>query len=181
MFENFNIEKYKQVHYPSDNSLKTLNEIKKLKKTPLNTIVPKKYDDIFSVFQNIFSHRPESFPYKIVDKLLSESQSVILKIKNYHNRPRPNVNALNFNMKLEYLKMDSAQTPAFPSGHSAQSRLVALALTKLYPNLKNEFNKAAKNISESRLVARVHYESDKIVGEKLGEDLYTHIKHLKYI
>jgi len=45
MFENFNIEKYKQVHYPSDNSLKTLNEIKKLKKTPLNTIVPKKYDE----------------------------------------------------------------------------------------------------------------------------------------
>ena len=77
--------------------------------------------------------------------------------------------------------MDSAQTPAFPSGHSAQSKLIQLALTDIYPHLKNEFKNAAENISNSRIIARVHYESDKNVGEKLGTDLYTHIKDLKYI
>ena len=56
--------------------------------------------------------------------------------------------------------MGSAQTPAFPSGHSAQSKLVSLALTDIYPHLKIEFDKAAKNISESRITSRVHYESD---------------------
>ena len=181
MFEDFNIEKYKQVSYPGDDSLKTLNEIKKLKLKPLNTVLPQKYDNIMNVFQNIFAYRIESFPYKVVEKLLEESEPIILKIKNYHDRPRPNVNAQNFNINLDYLKMSSAQTPAFPSGHSAQSKLVSLALTDIYPHLKNEFDKAAKNISESRIVARVHYESDKTVGEKLGTDLYNHIKHLKYI
>jgi len=34
MFENFNIEKYKQISLPKDNSLRTLGEIKKLKLMP---------------------------------------------------------------------------------------------------------------------------------------------------
>jgi hypothetical protein len=181
MFDNFNIEKYKQITFPKDNSLRTLGEIKKLKLMPLNKVLPPKYDDIGNVFQNIFSHRAESFPYRVVQKLIEESEPVIKKIKDYHNRPRPNVNAKKFKIDLDYLKMKSAQTPSFPSGHSAQSKLVALALTDIYPHLKREFDKAAENISNSRIVARVHYESDKTVGEKLGADLYNHIKDLKYI
>jgi len=181
MFSGFSIDKYKSISYPSDNSLKTLNEIKNLKLKPLNTIQANKFDNIINVFQNIFAYRIEPFPYKVVEKLLKESEPIILKIKNYHKRPRPNVNAEKFNINLDYLKMKSAQTPAFPSGHSAQSKLVSLALTDMYPNLKTEFKKASDNISNSRLLARVHYESDKTVGEKLGKDLYTHIKGLKYI
>lgn len=181
MFENFNIEKYKQISVPKDNSLRTLGEIKRLKLMPLNKVLPPKYDNILNVFQNIFSYRVESFPYKVVEKLLNESEPIIKKIKNYHNRPRPNVNAKKFKIDLDYLKMKSAQTPAFPSGHSAQSKLVSLALTAMYPHLKKHFETASENISNSRIVARVHYESDKTVGEKLGTDLYNHIKHLKYI
>ena len=181
MFENFNIEKYKQISLPKDNSLRTLCEIKKLKLMPLNTTLPHKYDDIKNVFQNIFSYRIESYPYRVVEKLINESEPIIKKIKNYHKRPRPNVNAKKFNIDLDYVKMKSAQTPAFPSGHSAQSKLVSLALTDIYPHLKKHFDKAAENISNSRIVARVHYESDKTAGEKLGIDLYNHIKHLKYI
>ena len=181
MFENFNIEKYKQISVPKDNSLRTLGEIKRLKLMPLNKVLPPKYDNILNVFQNIFSYRVESFPYKVVEKLLNEAGPIVKKSKNYHNRPRPNVNAKKFKIELDYLKMKSAQTPAFPSGHSAQSKLVSLALTAMYPHLKKHFETAAENISNSRIVARVHYESDKTVGEKLGTDLYNHIKHLKYI
>jgi len=157
MFENFNIEKYKQISVPKDNSLRTLGEIKRLKLMPLNKVLPPKYDNILNVFQNIFSYRVESFPYKVVEKLLNESEPIIKKIKNYHNRPRPNVNAKKFKIDLDYLKMKSAQTPAFPSGHSAQSKLVSLALTAMYPHLKKYFETAAENISNSRIVARVQF------------------------
>ena len=101
MFDNFNIERYKQITFPKDNSLRTLSEIKKLKLMPLNKVLPPKYDDIGNVFQNIFSHRAESFPYRVVQKLIEESEPVIKKIKNYHNRPRPNVNAKKFKIDLD--------------------------------------------------------------------------------
>ena len=101
MFENFNIEKYKKISFPKDNSLRTLGEIKRLKLMPLNKTLPFKYDNIMNVFQNIFSYRIESFPYRLVEKLLDESEPIIKKIKNYHNRPRPNVNAKNFKIDLK--------------------------------------------------------------------------------
>ena len=45
----------------------------------------------------------------------------------------------------------------------------------MFPSMEKEFKKVADNISESRIAGRVHYLSDKIVGEKLGVDLYNHL------
>jgi hypothetical protein len=74
--------------------------------------------------------------------------------------------------------MSSAQTPAFPSGHSAQAFLIKEVLTDMYPEMNSLFVKAADNISKSRIVANVHYNSDKVVGERLGIDLYNHLKNI---
>jgi len=73
--------------------------------------------------------------------------------------------------------MSSAQTPAFPSGHSAQSKLIALVLSDMYPEMKKEFTDVAAHVSNSRIVARVHYKSDKEIGERLGQDLYNHLNN----
>ena len=72
--------------------------------------------------------------------------------------------------------MDTAKTKSYPSGHSAQSRLFANAFSQMYPKHKNDFMKAADDISKSRLVGRVHYASDSRVGEELGDAMYNHIK-----
>ena len=37
--------------------------------------------------------------------------------------------------------------------------------------------KLAKDISDSRNMAKVHYKSDSVFGKKLGEALYKHIKN----
>ena len=73
--------------------------------------------------------------------------------------------------------MKSAQTPAFPSGHSAQGRMIALILGDMFPEMKKEFMDVSNHISKSRIVARVLYKSDKEVGEKLGEDMYNYLKN----
>ena len=111
-------------------------------------------------------------------KVIQESTEPILKIKNYHNRRRPNIVAKDCGINLPCVKMESAQTPAFPSGHSAQAYLLKEILSDMYPEMLPEFEKAAKNISESRIAANVHYESDKKVGEQLGIDLYNYLKTL---
>ena len=176
MFDDFNISKYKDVSYPSDFSLKALGEIKKLQRTPVDSNFENNYDNVYKTFKNLFNNRTRKFPDKLVQDLITESQPVILKIKDYHNRKRPNELAKVYNIDLSYHDMKSAKTPAFPSGHSAQSMLVALVLTDLYPEMEKELMQAAQNISKSRILARVHYESDKIVGEKLGKSLFNHLK-----
>ena len=145
---------------------------------PLDKIFAYKFDNIHNVFEKLFNNRKRTYPSKLITEVLKESTKPILKIKKYHNRQRPNVVASYYNIKLPYVKMSSAQTPAFPSGHSAQAILVKNILADMYPEMLPELDKAAKNISKSRIMANVHYESDKTVGEQLGIDLYNHYKTL---
>tara|TARA_R100001510_G_scaffold37798_1_gene34137 strand:+ start:490 stop:1026 length:537 start_codon:yes stop_codon:yes gene_type:complete len=176
MFDNFNWHKYKTIKYPADNSLKTLGEIKSLVSKPLDKEFAYKFDNIFKVFKNLFTNRTRKFPNELVQDIITHSRKPIMKIKNYHDRKRPNVVAKEFSINLPYVKMESAQTPAFPSGHSAQAFLLKEVLSDMYPEMTPEFEKAAQNISKSRIMANVHYESDKKTGEQLGMDLYNYYK-----
>ncbi len=177
MFDDFNITKYKHIKYPSARSIKSLNEIKSLQVQKMDVAYADKYDNIHGAFKQLFVNRKRKYPSDLVNTLIAKSKPIILRIKNYHDRPRPNELAKNFGIDLSYHKMSSAQTPAFPSGHSAQSKLIALVLSDMYPEMKREFTDVAAHISKSRIVARVHYKSDKEIGERLGQDLYNHLNN----
>ena len=45
-----------------------------------------------------------------------------------------------------------------------------------YPNKVKELDKKAKDISESRNIARAHLKSDSELGKKLGLDMAKHLK-----
>jgi acid phosphatase (class A) len=79
-------------------------------------------------------------------------------------------------IKMKDIELDTMKTPSYPSGHSTQGYLIALALSDKYPNKEKKLMKAAKDISYSRRVARAHYKSDSIFGEQIGKDMYKHIK-----
>jgi len=176
MFSDFNLEKFKRTPFPPDESLKTLDELRRLQKEPVDKMYADRYDKIKEVFEALFENRTRQFPKKLVEDLTEKSRPIILNLKNYHNRRRPNVVAKDFGIDLSYHDMKSAKTPSFPSGHSTQSKLIALVLSDLYPEMRNEFMQAANHISKSRIVARVHYDSDRKAGEALGESLYKHLK-----
>jgi hypothetical protein len=177
MFDDFNITKYKHKKFPADFSLKTLGEIKQLQSTPVNSFYANKYDNINNVFKKIFENRKRIYPEPLVQELISKSQPLILKLKNYHGRKRPYILSKNYNIDLNYAELKSAKTPSYPSGHSTQAKLVSLVLSDIFPEMKPEFDKAIDHISQSRIVARVHYESDKKFGEELGQALYSHFKN----
>ena len=68
------------------------------------------------------------------------------------------------------------KTPSYPSGHSTQGILIGKVLADKFPKAAKQFIKAGKNISDSRRIAKAHYKSDSMMGEKLGEAMYQHIK-----
>ena len=153
MFKDFNISSFKKMKPTSDNSFDTAQEIKALKKIPLRKEFVKKYDDIEGAFKKTAEEQGvKDYDKKIAAKLIKESAPVILKLKKYHNRTRP----YELDKSLSSVKMKSMNTPSYPSGHSAQSMLIALSLKDKYGK-GPAFMQTAKNISDSRNMAHAHY------------------------
>ena len=172
MFKDFDISSFKKMKPPSDNGFDTDQEIKALKKIPLRKEFVKKYDDIESAFKETAEkNNIKDYDKNIAAKLIKESAPVILELKKYHNRKRP----YELDKDLKAVKMKSMNTPSYPSGHSAQAILIASALKDKYGK-GPAFLQTAKNISDSRNVARAHYKSDSVNGTKLGKQLYKHTK-----
>tara|TARA_R100000773_G_C4167427_1_gene82595 strand:+ start:31 stop:558 length:528 start_codon:yes stop_codon:yes gene_type:complete len=170
LLKGFKVDKYLNKKPPSDNSFTTKEEVKELTKIPIREKFVKEKDDIKASFNKIV---PEG---KLVQQLINESSPLIMKIKKHFNRPRPKVVAKKIKTKMEDMEMASMKTPSYPSGHSAQGYLIAGVLGDKYPNKKKELNKLAKDISYSRRVARAHYKSDSTFGERIGKDMYNHVK-----
>ena len=177
MFKDFDISSFKKMKPPSDNSFDTMQEVKELEKTPLNTKFVKENDDIEAAFKKTAEQKNiKDYDKNIAAKLIKASAPVILKLKKHFNRPRPKVLAKKLNISMKDIEMDSMKTPSYPSGHSVQGILIGKMLGDEYPKARTAFAKRGKNISDSRRSARAHYKSDSKMGEKLGDAMYNFLK-----
>ena len=177
MFKDFNIDKFKKIKPPSDNSFNTMQEVKEIKKLPLDKNKIKKFDNIEKTFKSIAdSNNIKDYPSKLIKDLINKSAPIILKLKKHFNRPRPKVIAKKMGIKMKDFEMNSMKTPSYPSGHSAQGILIGMVLSKIYPAYAKQFKKAGENISDSRNIAKAHYKSDSKMGKQLGAAMYNHIK-----
>ena len=176
MLKDFDISSFKKLKPPSDSSFDTAQELKELKKIPLNKSFVKKFDNIESAFaKTAKDNNIEDYDKNVAAKLIKDSAPVILELKKHFNRPRPK----KLDKKLANYEMSSMKTPSYPSGHSVQGILIAKVLGSKYPKAKSAFVKTGENISYSRRVARAHYKSDSKMGEQLGNSMYKHIKNKK--
>ena len=171
MLKDFNIEKFKNIKPPSDESFTTRQEIKALQKIPLSKSFVNKFDDGEKVFSNIVGKDP------LINKLIKGSGRIIGILKKHYNRKRPAELSKKLNLKLDEIKLKSMDSPAYPSGHATQATLLSLVLSKKYPNKARQLKLAANNIIKSRHVAHTHYKSDSDMGKKLGAAMYEHIKN----
>lgn len=178
MFKGFNIDKFKNMKPPSDNSFNTMQEVKQLNMIPMNKTSVQKYDNIEKTFSDIATkNNITNYDSKLVGDLIKKSAPIITKLKKHFNRPRPKVIAKKLGINMQDYEMSSMKTPSYPSGHSTQGILIGKVLASKYPKAAKQFIKAGKNISDSRRVAKAHYKSDSTMGEKLGEAMYKHIKN----
>jgi len=96
------------------------------------------------------------YDFKKLESIVLESYSPIKSLKDYYNRPRPH--QVNSNISPE--KSTTANTPAYPAGHSTQSFLLAKYLSKEHPFHSFYFYWIAERIGQSRIKAGLHYPSD---------------------
>ena len=132
-----------------------------------------KYDDMIKPFMELVEKHNVDVTKDDLQQIIDEGAKFTLKIKYKYNRPRPYQIAEHYGIEdFKRHKLDTAKTPSYPSGHALQGRLIGLILTDKDPKHQNEYMAVSQRISDSRIMARAHYPSDKEYGEKLADELY---------
>lgn len=93
--------------------------------------------------------------------------------KYIYNRARPYQVAPKLINKENgtLLVSQTADTPAYPSGHAFQAYYLAKILSKKFPKKKDELMKLAKRVSDARILAGLHFPSDRDFAYWLVDNL----------
>ena len=167
--------------FPANSSQEVINELNQMRIANEQHHNPKKlehiYDDDFTwVYKKIVKEAGHEYDKKYFEQLIDEAANVTIKLKYKYNRPRPHQIGPLVGVDITKYGSGTAKTPSYPSGHTAQSLLVALVLADKHPDLKEDLMKAADDISLSRLVGGHHYPSDIEYGKEIGRWLHANVK-----
>jgi len=108
---------------------------------------------------------------RLITDMVIGGRPVIIHFKTKFARPRPS----QICPEIEPL-IDVPGHPAYPSGHSFQTHLIAMALSELLPHLSDRFTAIAERVAENREWAGVHYSSDSMAGKALARDLFPEFR-----
>ena len=169
-YKNFKSEK------PSDSATK--EEMQKLKKfgerrtKEVEESVKKHDGDPSYAMKENMDSKNLKYSQEEIDKINVAGSTISRHYKNLHQRARPWQMSKEMNMDINVMRRpsDSMNTPAYPSGHSLQSRLVAEYYAEKYPDHKEELIKAADECGVGRVMAGWHYPSDHKHGVKLAKE-----------
>jgi hypothetical protein len=176
LLKDFNYNRFKEIPFPTNNSMQTYSELLFLRDLPQDEEFVKVNDDIEVVFRKVCKDHNIEYPEKLVNELFFASLGIILDLKYYYNRPRPSQLAKEYGINIGGIQLESMKTPAYPSGHSTQGFLIGKILQTKLPIKTDAFLQAAHRISYSRNIARAHYISDSKMGEALGSEMYQYLK-----
>ena len=85
-----------------------------------------------------------------------------------------------FRSTVNTLPSKTNKTPSYPSGHSAQARLVARYVAGKFPEHEIELLKRGDECGMGRVQAGFHYPTDDEAGILLGEKLYVFLNKDDY-
>lgn len=120
-------------------------------------------NDISIAFESII--KPNEMKKEDMIKIILSPKvvNIITKYKNIYNRARPSQIVPNIINKKNGILLNSitAITPAYPSGHAFQAYYLGKILSKKFPERKDEIMKIAMRIGDIRIIAGLHYPSDR--------------------
>ena len=177
-FEDIDLDQWQGYPPPSNSSQVTKNEIHNLislgqnrDKWERDMVMHDK--TIMQAFKEYLDEHGLEVDLDRIKKIKNESHPILLSLKRYYNRPRPQVLAKKIGLDLSFFPLKTAETPSYPSGHAAQGRLVAKLIADEVP-LEHRRNilDIGERVGYSRQVAGAHYASDTEFGHRLGDELY---------
>tara|TARA_X000001036_G_scaffold320170_1_gene298686 strand:- start:242 stop:2629 length:2388 start_codon:yes stop_codon:yes gene_type:complete len=177
-YEDIDLEQWQGYPFPRNSSVQAFNELKYLQQLAQNRTSWQEemveYDlKIVEPFKEYLDEYGIEVDWNRIEDLVKQSHPIILSLKRYYNRPRPNRLAQQLGLDLTLFPLKTANTPSYPSGHATQGRLVCNLVADEAP-LEHRPNimDIGYRIGNSRQIAGAHYPSDTHFGHQLGEELY---------
>jgi Membrane-associated phospholipid phosphatase len=90
------------------------------------------------------------------------------RLKQHFKRPRP------YHLEQTLKPLARINSPAFPSGHSLWAYTEAYVFGELFPDMRQDFIKAAAEVRWSRELLGIHYPSDNEASRVIGWHLLKH-------
>ncbi|MDP3741268.1 MAG: phosphatase PAP2 family protein [bacterium] len=111
---------------------------------------------------------PIKFPKtaKALLPALIDTDIIVLNLKQRFDRVRPHI----LEPRLEPI-IEVPGHPAYPSGHSTESHVLAYLLAELLPQCRDVFEARALEIAVNREIVGVHYPSDTLAGIALAKQI----------
>lgn len=171
IFNGFKLSEFKKLPPPDNDSDETKKELGYLDSIDMDKKFVQEKDDILGNFTDFLDSKGIGYDEKLLTQIKSDSVDVIQALKRHFKRPRP----FKLNDKFKDPSMKSTRGYSYPSGHSTQSNLLCLVLTKFYPKYEKDFKKIVKDIVYSRQMAKAHYPSDIKMGKKLAKSMFDYL------
>jgi len=165
---------------PKNSSNETLAELRHLVKSTSGSENVEEFirladEKPLKVFESFANENNLSFDKVFLEQVKRELASFILNLKYKFNRPRPFQIARVLNIDLNGLHLETANTPAYPSGHAIQAHVISNILSRLNPKFERSLENLAEKISLSRMQSGVHYPSDLQAGKDIAYKIERHI------
>ena len=164
---------------PSNSSKETKKELRALQDQTKNVDEKLKErinreDKNFEItFYEYLDKNDLDYDKDFIQAIIKEARVYVQHFKYRFNRPRPRQLGELVGIPVIQQKGGSSNTPAYPSGHAIQSRLVALFLGREHPEHREELLKIAEEIGINRIKGGFHYTSDHEAGRLVANDLWA--------
>lgn len=152
---------------PKNSSQTTMDELLLISRTTKNRtkkdieLVYNIDQDIDTPFILLLNQYKLKYPQNYIDLFYDIVHPILLNIKGFWNRPRPNQLAKLYNINIDLIKTDTTHTAAYPSGHTVYSSLVASILKDIYPQIdQKKLENIVLETARARVMQGVHYPSD---------------------
>ena len=175
------LDKLEMKDPPANTSKETKQEIEQMNKTIKNLSDAKKKEyidtdeDTTYYIKEYMEDNDLDFNETFIETLKKSARNVGRHFKNKYMRPRPYVVAEKLGMPMKYLDTETAHSPAYPSNHALQAKVVANYYSKIYPAHQDKLFEMADKSGEGRVNAGIHYPSDKTAGYKVADDMMEYI------
>ena len=169
---------------PPDNISKiTLQELQLLSRITKNrtkdeeNLVYQIDKDMDTPFELLCKNYGVVYPKDVIEENYHLIRPILLNIKGFYNRPRPNQLSSYFNLKINLIVTDTHHTPSYPSGHTVYSKLISLIVKQKYNQIdQNKLDNIVDTTAKARLLQGVHYPSDNAASLILSTFLFNKLK-----
>ena len=114
-----------------------------------------------------------------IEKIIKSAKHIGRYYKNEFQRPRPRQVAEKLGIDFKYMETETTDSPAYPSNHALQAKVVAHYYSSIYPEHKVNLHIMAEKSAQGRVDAGVHYPSDKMAAYEVADQAMKFFKYSK--